>query len=275
MIGAIFGNIVGSRFTSENYRSVHFEMLTNENRFTNDAVNMFAILEIFKLFIAAKKADKMIPIRELNLKFKAYCLLYINGGFEIEFLNNLLEVDSSMLNSGQSFSLIQFIVLFMYAKNHNIEISEVKNFLLAVSAVEDVSYHSFSKNLSLWTDMFYAIQTRDKDKIRNFCIKHDIHIKSIDTLRVEQNFSNSHMLCTSVALSALLETNSFYDLLRAVVSIGGDTDTLTTFAGAIGELFYFNKKDIDEHIEKAGVYFKNFDSCVFNIVTDVYYNSTI
>ena len=45
---------------------------------------------------------------------------------------------------------------------------------------------------------------------------------------------------------AFLEGNSFEDVIRKAVSIGGDTDTLAAMAGSIAEAFY----SIDEEIRE-------------------------
>ena len=40
------------------------------------------------------------------------------------------------------------------------------------------------------------------------------------------------------AITAFLEGNSFEDVIRTAVSLGGDCDTLTAIAGSIAEGFY-------------------------------------
>jgi ADP-ribosylglycohydrolase len=40
------------------------------------------------------------------------------------------------------------------------------------------------------------------------------------------------------AITAFLEGNSFEDVIRTAVSLGGDCDTLTCIAGSIAEGFY-------------------------------------
>ena len=48
------------------------------------------------------------------------------------------------------------------------------------------------------------------------------------------------------AITAFLEGNSFEDVIRTAVSLGGDCDTLTCIAGSIAEAFYGVPENLKE-----------------------------
>lgn len=48
------------------------------------------------------------------------------------------------------------------------------------------------------------------------------------------------------AITAFLEGESFEDVIRTAVSLGGDCDTLTAIAGSIGEGFYGIPEELKE-----------------------------
>lgn len=48
------------------------------------------------------------------------------------------------------------------------------------------------------------------------------------------------------AITAFLEGDSFEDVIRTAVSLGGDCDTLTCIAGSIAEAFYGVSDDLKE-----------------------------
>ena len=52
------------------------------------------------------------------------------------------------------------------------------------------------------------------------------------------------------AITAFLEGESFEDVIRTAVSLGGDADTLTCIAGSIGEAFYGVPEDMITECKK-------------------------
>ena len=48
------------------------------------------------------------------------------------------------------------------------------------------------------------------------------------------------------ALTAFLEGESFEDVIRTAVSLGGDCDTLTAIAGSVAEAFYGIPEELKE-----------------------------
>lgn len=52
------------------------------------------------------------------------------------------------------------------------------------------------------------------------------------------------------AITAFLEGESFEDVIRTAVSLGGDCDTLTAIAGSIAEGFYGVPDELKEECRK-------------------------
>lgn len=230
--------------------------------FTNDVVNMFATLEVFKDFYKKNIKDNVY----LNLKFKSICLLYLNRGFEVEFLNNLTSVNQKCLHSDYSFNLIQLISIFKYARKENIPFSEIKYFL----NIFKYDFQNDDKLFSTTIELFEVLEKKDKNLLKEFCLNNSINLKSLEDLKVEQNFSKNYILAIQVAVSALIETESFIDLIHGVVSVGGDTDSLATIAGALGELFYLNQNDIDHYFNQVKPFFKPFDRALLESFKSLY-----
>ena len=61
---------------------------------------------------------------------------------------------------------------------------------------------------------------------------------TIDEIRDEYEFDVSCQGTVPQAITAFLEGNSFEDVIRTAVSLGGDCDTLTCIAGGMAEAFY-------------------------------------
>lgn len=52
------------------------------------------------------------------------------------------------------------------------------------------------------------------------------------------------------AITAFLEGQSFEDVIRTAVSLGGDCDTLTCIAGSMAEAFYGVPEELKEECRK-------------------------
>ena len=62
--------------------------------------------------------------------------------------------------------------------------------------------------------------------------------RSCDEIRPHYHHVESCQETVPEAITAFLEGNSFEDVIRTAVSLGGDCDTLTAIAGSIAEGFY-------------------------------------
>ena len=66
----------------------------------------------------------------------------------------------------------------------------------------------------------------------------------MDELRPLHEHVESCMDSLPKALASFFEGNSYEDVVRNAVSLGGDTDTLAAIAGAMGDAMYGVPKDI-------------------------------
>ncbi len=62
--------------------------------------------------------------------------------------------------------------------------------------------------------------------------------RTCDEIRPNYHHVESRQQTVPEAITAFLEGNSFEDMIRTAVSLGGDCDTLTCIAGAIAEGYY-------------------------------------
>ena len=62
--------------------------------------------------------------------------------------------------------------------------------------------------------------------------------RTCDEIRPNYKHTETCMETVPEAITAFLEGDSFEDVIRTAVSLGGDCDTLTAIAGSIAEGFY-------------------------------------
>ena len=94
--------------------------------------------------------------------------------------------------------------------------------------------------------IFLARNGRTKEKIRKYIIRefnYDLS-RTCDEIRPGYHHVESCQETVPEAITAFLEGESFEDVIRTAVSLGGDADTLTCIAGSIGEAFYGVPEDM-------------------------------
>lgn len=80
----------------------------------------------------------------------------------------------------------------------------------------------------------------DKEEIKEYIIRefgYDLS-RTCDDIRPDYRHVESCQQTVPEAIIAFLEGESFEDVIRTAVSLGGDCDTLTCIAGSIAEAFY-------------------------------------
>ena len=106
---------------------------------------------------------------------------------------------------------------------------------------------------------------RSKEEIRNYVIQefgYDLH-ESLDELRRRHRHDESCMDSLPKALISFFEGNSYEDVVRNAVSLGGDTDTIAAIAGAMAEGFY----DIPQELVYVGSMY--LESDMLSVLTQI------
>ena len=77
MLGSVFGDIVGSRFEFNNILTKKFELITDENRFTDDSVMTIAIEQA----ILDCCGDYSLLSQYAVKRMREFGLKYLNRGY--------------------------------------------------------------------------------------------------------------------------------------------------------------------------------------------------
>ena len=96
--------------------------------------------------------------------------------------------------------------------------------------------------------IFLARNGASKQEIREYIEKEFSYNLNYtcDEIRPTYYFNETCMDTVPQAIVAFLDGESFEDVIRTGVSIGGDTDTLCAIAGSIAEAYYGIPEDIGE-----------------------------
>ncbi len=243
MYGAILGDIIGSRFEFDRGGwTKDFELLTPECKFTDDTVMTIAVAE------ALMEAGEDATVEEIEKccisSMQKWGRKYPNAGYGSRFIGWLFDEDPKPYDSWGNGSAMRVSAAgWLY--------DTVERTRKVARATANVS-HSHPEGLKgaecTAAVMFLARNGSTKEEIKDYVVKefgYDIS-KSVDEIRPFHRHDESCMDSLPKALVSFFEGDSFEDVVRNAVSLGGDTDTIAAIAGAMAEGMYGVPEDLKE-----------------------------
>ncbi len=238
MIGAIIGDIIGSRFEFTDHSGKDFALFTSSCKITDDSLMTLAIAKAFILCkgdytdLSRKTIDCMVEIGRAHP----------NVGWGAKFYKWIFEKPSP-LNSFGNGAGMRVSPVGWVAENED----EVKKLSKIVTEVSHDHPEGLKGAESISMAIFWARTGKDKNFIRQGLIKYypqlankDFTIKSlIGNYGYDDN--GDWVTCQGSipqALIAFLDGEDFEDVIRNAVGIGGDSDTIGAMAGSIAEAYY-------------------------------------
>lgn len=238
IIGAIIGDIVGSRFEFNNYRNTDFEFFTISNELTDDTVMTMAVAEW--LVTDCNLAECM---RRWG---KAYPYVGYGGMFRRWLrAEEVLPAYNSFGNgSGMRVSPCGF-----YAKT----LQEALD-LAEQSAVVTHNHPEGVKGAqAIVSAIFLAREGKNKEQIADYIEREfDYNLdRTCDSIRLTNAFDETCQGSCPEAIIAFIESDDFESAIRLAVSLGGDSDTIACMTGGIAAAYYGVPQEI---INKAIAY---------------------
>ncbi len=242
MLGAIIGDIVGSRFERYNYKSKDFELFTDRCQFTDDTAMTVAIAKALldcKGDYTDLSNHAIRCMQEIGRK-------YPNAGYgQIFYLWLHKKVPESYWSYGNGAAMRISPVAYV-AKTE-------KECIALANAVTRVSHDhpegmkgAEATALATWS----AIHGATKQTIRKL-IEDRYYILdfTIDQIRPKYRFDTSCQGSVPQAIEAFLESENFEDAIRIAVSLGGDSDTIAAITGGMAGAYY----GVPDHLWKAAI----------------------
>ena len=235
MLGAVIGDVVGSRFEFNNIKTKEFKLITDASVFTDDTVMTVAVADIL---VNKKASDKEAVIDTL----KSWGKRYPNAGYGGHFFSWVLGSSRNPYNSCGNGSAMRVSAAGWVGS------SEKEVIDLASKVTEVTHNHPAGMKGAIVTalSIYYARTGKSKEFLREFMEEKYPEIKSLDYEELRRTYVHGPEICQVTlpqALYCFLISNSFEDCLRTTISIGGDCDTTAAISCAIAEAYY---KDIPE-----------------------------
>ena len=252
MLGAIIGDIAGSRFEFNNCRRKDFGELLDEKRcyFTDDSIMTLAIARaLLDTYKSRKSADlDTLKVATIDM-MKTLGNMYPKGGYGLSFLKWLVSPDSEPYYSFGNGSAMRVSPVAYVART----IKEVKALSEAVTGVTH-NHPEGLKGAEATAVAIFLANSGDYDipDIKKYIEKH--YYKNdftLDEIRDINKFDETCQVTVPQAFQAFYESENFEDSIRNAISIGGDSDTIACITGSIAEAFY----GIPEDLEKKALSF--------------------
>ena len=253
MIGAIIGDIVGSRFEFKNHRSKDFELFTDECEVTDDSIMTIAVAKaimetenkIKPLLSGHSNNDEYYALLEtMTIKYmqeigRKYPHCGYGGMFgRWIFSDNPKPYNSFGNGASMRISPVGFIANTDYEARKLSEIvtSTTHNHPEGIKGAEATA-----------VAIFMAKRGFSKEEIFHKINKNYYNLDfTIDEIRDTYEFNETCQETVPQAIVAFFESTSFEEAIRTAVSLGGDSDTLAAITGSIAEAYYGVPEDIKE-----------------------------
>ena len=245
MIGAIIGDVAGSRFEWANHKSKKFDLFTTDCRPTDDSIMTIAV---GKAILEAKKKGKTSTnhapfgavdydlVEELAVKYmQKIGQNYPNCGYGGHFQMWMFSDDPKPYNSYGNGAAMRVSCAGL-AGETEMDALEIAKRVTRVS-------HNHPEGLkaaeAVTLAIYMAKQGLSKSSIYSR-INADYYSLDfqLDDIRPSYEFDVTCQGSVPQAIKAFIESVSFEDAIRTAISIGGDSDTIAAITGSIAEAFY-------------------------------------
>ena len=239
MIGAIIGDIVGSRWEFNPTNDYGFEWLSEENGFTDDTICTVAV------------ADALLHDKDFGESIHDWCNRYPHpmGGYGGRFAQWVHRDNPQPYNSfGNGSAMRVSPVAYWY---------ESADKVLDAAAATALPSHNHEEGIkgaqTVALAIFKAKQFGNDapnhiDDILEACVKfsgYNINIRKEDVIN---RFDETCQGTVPVALWIIGLSDSFEDAVRRAVSLGADADTLGAIVGSIAEVIWGIPEEIKQEI---------------------------
>lgn len=229
MLGAIIGDIVGSVYEIHNVKTLDFHLFTPHSRFTDDTVMTLAVAK-WLTETSDQSSDSLSKIMQ------TLGLTYPSAGYGGRFLRWLIEKNPKPYGSWGNGSAMRVSPVGLFANS-------LEDTLRLAKISAEVS-HNHPEGVkgaqAIATAIFLARLGKSKGFIRHYVeeqFQYDLHYHIAD-IRNTYTFDVSCQGSVPQAIMAFLDGNSFEEVIRIAISLGGDSDTIAAMAGSIAQPFY-------------------------------------
>ena len=241
MIGALVGDVVGSRFEFRNHRNKEFPLFTDSCKVTDDSIMTVAVaLAIMDYKEHGRPLDEAAVywMRRIGQPYK-------NAGYGGRFAQWMYSSDPKPYNSFGNGAAMR-VSACAWAADTMADAIKMSD---EVTKVTHNHPEGIKGARAITAAIFMARIGCSKDEIYEFIDQNYYSLdKSVNKIRETLQFDETCQVTVPVAIQCFYESEDFEDCLRLAISVGGDSDTIAAIACSIAEARYGVPKDIREKV---------------------------
>lgn len=250
MLGALYGDVVGSRFEFQNFGLKDFELFNEQCHYTDDSLMTLAVAEA--LF---ECKEDMLPFRRVLIKkmkqigAKHPMVQWGNKFHEWLFAKGRSKpMDSYGNGAAMRISPVGWMCD---------SLEDTINLSKKVTTVSHNNPEAFKGAAAIASAIYLARKGHSKEAIKNKLIEcfypelKEMTIKSIKDSKYGIDNPEICLTCQGSvpqAITCFLESDSLEETIRNAIYINGDSDTLACMAGSIAEAYYGFEQNVEEHV---------------------------
>lgn len=224
MLGAIVGDIIGSRFERHPIKTKRFKLFTIESHLTDDTVMTIATLDAIE--------RKLL----FDTSYQIWGNKYPNVGYGSAFkiwLSQQVPVPYNSYGNGSAMRVSPIAWIFDnqedILKKAEQSAYVTHNHPEGIKGAQAIALCIYLARMG-WT------KEEIKDKISK---QFDYNLgRSIQSFKRSYKFDVSCQGSVPEAIIAFLESTDYESAIRIAIALGGDSDTLAAMAGSIAEAYY-------------------------------------
>lgn len=231
MLGAIIGDIVGSRFEWHNIKCKEFELFTPKCEPTDDSIMTLAVAKA----IIACGGDYSKLGEQAVYWMRKIGRPYPNCGYGGRFFQWMYAARPQPYGSYGNGAAMRVSACGFAART----LEEAKALSKAVTEVTHNHPEGLKGAEATAVAIYLARTGSSKDEIRAHMAREYYPLDfTLDGIRDSYRFNETCQQTVPQAIEAFLESTDFEDAIRNAISIGGDSDTLAAITGGIAEAYY-------------------------------------
>ena len=225
IIGAIIGDIAGSRLEFQNRPKYNFKMFGSSNSLTDDTVLTIAV------------ADALMHQKPFAKTIWEWGKLYPNAGYGGLFRKWLRGSYQTQYNSAGNGCAMRISAVGLYCKS----LEDVLDTAKEATIPTHNSDEGIKGAQAVASAIFLARHGKSKTDIKEYVentFGYDLDLNVEDTISNVDRNNELAITAIPLAFSAFLKGDDYEDVIRTAISFGVDVDTIGCIAGGIGAAFY-------------------------------------
>ena len=239
MIGAIIGDIIGSRFEFSDEPPGDFDLFTDECSFTDDTVATIATMDWMN---NGGKSEQYADV------LSKWVRKYKDVGFSGKFLSWALSSDRKPYGSyGNGAAMRVSPAAWVSTTEGGVDILCGNIAKVSHNHKDAISGAKAIANCTLMARLGYSkIDIRSFAKSK-FGYNLDGSLNDYSQSGNKSSLFSAARVTVPAAIASFLLSDSFEGTVRNAISLGGDTDTIASMAASIADAYYGIPSEIEKH----------------------------